>query len=329
MGKEAYKPREDPNFDGNLPMICVEGESIPEAWENSLLALYNKGIWYARQGPKDKGRLQVDSSMTITVREPNSGPIQHKYLMSTESALLEYCIEILGAKDSLVVDPFYDEAEHDTRWTYTYPGRFTTYNRGLGKGVNQLSNLIDRLAKEPWRRNNQMITWEPEKDMDSVDPPCMQRVWFFLVPIKEGVSKLNVNFHFRSRNPMHASHTNLNGEAVFQEYVRSKVEQRTEGKIKIISGRLVDINDSYHVSAQDQHDLLDFINMLTKSKERGETIKDRVYSREEVIQEMKKEAPKIVEKIAEQIRNRFSERAERQIKKLRRINEWISGNILT
>ena len=65
-------------FTGDIPVLSVRGNGIAEAWENSVVELYNHGAWYARQGPKDKGQLHIDSTMTIEIENPDSPLFMHK-----------------------------------------------------------------------------------------------------------------------------------------------------------------------------------------------------------------------------------------------------------
>ena len=297
-------------FDGNIPAICVYGASIPEAHEKSLLALREKGLWYARSGPKDKGRQQVDSTMMMQINYPNSGPLIHKFLVACPvDSLLEFGYEILGAKDELVVDPQTDPA-NDTRWTYTYFGRFKKYNKELGRTIDQVAAVIRKIGTEPNRRSSQMITWQPETDLTEKDPACMQRAWFFAVPMPDGSFNLNGNYSFRSRNPMIAAPMNLFGQNILQNYIAQQATIRS-GR-KITSGRIVDISDSYHVSADNQEYFRSFLEQVDNSVKRGETIEQRAFSRDWVVGQMQDmiETGEIKDKIAGQLKDRFTERKQ-------------------
>ena len=82
----------------NIPVLSVKGESIPEAWESSVVELYENGLRYCRDGPKDKGREQIDSTMTIEVENPDHEFFMHRGMSCGIDGLLEYQMEMLGAK---------------------------------------------------------------------------------------------------------------------------------------------------------------------------------------------------------------------------------------
>ena len=288
---------------GNLPVLHVKGESIPEAWENSVVELANKGIWYPRQGPKDKGQMQVDSTMIIEVENPDSDLKVHKYVTCGINDLLEYEMEILGAKDSWVtLDP------NDPRWPYHYHERLGIYPGSDGVPIDQLERVIERAIKKPFKRNLQAITWVPERDIDSKDPPCLQRLWFYLFPDGDSEFSLNMNYHFRSRNTMIAAPMNMDGIHTLQSYVRDRIAEGTGWNIK--NGRMVDIIDSYHISSKDQSLLKSFQERLQKSKAKGETINDRAWNKEFVYMQMADMVDETETKIIDYTKRRLEEKGE-------------------
>jgi len=311
------KSRDYVKGNGNLPLLSVSGESIPEAWENSVVELFSKGLWYHRSGRKDKGGLQVDSTMSIEIRNPSSELVYHKYMTCGWEDLLEYQMEILGAKDSWV-----DPTGKSTVWPYHYHERLTKYpgTKGL---VDQIEEgIVQKLKRKFSTRQANAITWVPEKDNESDDPPCLQRIWVCLVPDERSGDKdlvLNMNYHFRSRNVMIASPMNQFGLKTLQAYIRERLIKETDKKIT--SGRIVDINDSYHISVQDQHILKGFVERLEKSKAKKEEIKDRSYTRDLFNELVEGSYSKIEDKIITQTQKIMAgDELEREIEKIRRIS---------
>lgn len=325
MKKESYK-----KFTGDIPVLSVRGNGIAEAWENSVVELYNNGGWYARQGPKDKGQMHVDSTMTVTVKNPDSPLFFHRYTQYGFGDLLEYELEVLGAKDVLVHDPNFDP-EGDTRWEYHYSERLMKYP-GLGGAIDQLDEMVKGLSNEPWNRRNQGITWVPEKDIGSKNPPCLQRIWAYIAPVGDGTGevekfKLNMNYHFRSRNVMIAAPMNMKGMHVIQSYLRDEVIENTG--MNLVNGRLVDMIDAYHVSAQDQPTLNGFMKRLQKSKENGESIEDRVFSGDMAYEQYEAARPDIEKKVISMVRDRLEERGqlnllEKETRKIKQLSEMRS-----
>jgi len=306
---------------GNLPVLHAQGESIPEAWENSVVELYNKGLWWHREGPKDKGQINLDSTMTIEISNPDSDLIMHKYMTCTPEALFDYQMEILGAKDSWV-----HPEEGSTKWPYHYHERFVSYP-GTKELIDQVESMIEGISKEPWKRRNQMITWVPERDIISIDPPCLQSFWGTLIP-NEGneYNILNINYHFRSRNVMIAAPINMVGMWTIQSYMRNEIAKRTG--LNIQNGRLVDMVDSYHVSSRDKKILGGFIERLNKSNERGEKPGERCLDKEISFKYMDKKG--VVSKIIEQTKKEFKEKGlsneglEIEIEKIQNIANEVS-----
>lgn len=311
--------------DGNLPVLYARGNSIPEAWEASVVKLYNEGLLWHREGRKDKGRQTLDSSMTIEIANPDSDLFMHKYMTSDPEALLDYQLEILGAKDAWVhTEP------GSTKWPYHYHERLATYpgTKGL---VNQIERIIDGISNERWSRGHNMITWVPERDFDSVDPPCLQKLWFEVIPdelAEDNSFRLNMNYIFRSRNVMIAAPMNMVGLHTLYTHIKNKVIEKSGMNLK--TGRIVDFVDSYHVSAQDMHILNDFMARYNKSMEKGESSEDRCLSREICFMGMDQKA--IVDKIIEQTRKELIEKGEytdkrfaEEVNKVNQIAEEVSS----
>ena len=297
----------------NIPVLSVKGESIPEAWERSVVELYENGLRYCRDGPKDKGREQIDSTMTIEVENPDHEFFMHRGMSCGIDGLLEYQMEMLGAKNSLVVNR-YDNAD-DPRWPYAYNERFSNYP-SRKEAIDQIEGLIQNLINEPHMRRANMITCVPEKDIKSDDPPCLQNVWFFLGPEGNDSYLLNMNYVFRSRNVMIAAPMNMVGLYTLQCYVRDKINERTDFHVE--NGRIVDFVHSYHVRADDMESLEKFIESLGKRN-----FEDRVWFRSHVFGIMLDELQSVKEKIIGQVSDRCEER-----KKLNKNSSWICRELL-
>ena len=297
----------------NIPVLSVKGESIPEAWERSVVELYENGLRYCRDGPKDKGREQVDCTMTIEVENPDHEFFMHRGMSCGIDGLLEYQMEMLGAKNSLVVNR-YDNTD-DPRWPYAYNDRFSNYPFRK-EAIDQIEGVIQNLINEPHMRRANMITCVPEKDIKSNDPPCLQNVWFFLGPEGNDSYLLNMNYVFRSRNVMIAAPMNMVGLYTLQCYVRDKINERTDFHVE--NGRIVDFVHSYHVRADDMENLEKFIESLGKRN-----FEDRVWFRSHVFGIMLDELQSVKEKIIGQVSDRCEER-----KKLNKNSSWICRELL-
>ncbi|MFA4953360.1 MAG: hypothetical protein WC584_04000 [Candidatus Pacearchaeota archaeon] len=301
---------------GDLSVLSVSGRGIPEAWENSLIKLNNEGLWYERAGRKDKGRLQVDSTMTVEIIEPIKYSFMHSFGGYGWEQIFEYQMEMLGAKDS-----FEDRKGESNKWPYQYHERLADYP-GTTMNINQIEEgIIRKLSQRLDTRQANAITWVPERDNYSIDPPCLQRIWCGLVSLdnpEKGPFALNMNYNFRSRNAMIAAPWNMVGLLTIQSYIINRLKEETGKEIK--HARLVDFTDAYHVRADDQPKLENFIGQLTDSKKRREEIEQRVFPREMVLEMMNDSRNSVEKKIISQAENYFQgEKLERKIGEIEEI----------
>jgi thymidylate synthase len=173
--------------------------------------------------------------------------------------LREYVMEVGGAKDHWVKN-INDPA--DTRWEYTYHGRLAAYGswqesrdgkplRAGGFCIDQIEAVIEKLVKQPFTRQAQMITWMPNLDLDCYDPPCLQSIWYRLMEDEQdGTWWLNCNIRFRSNDAWGASFMNMFGFIMFNRDVIAAGIARRSGRV-VKLGRLNWQADSYHIYGKD------------------------------------------------------------------------------
>jgi len=242
----------------NIPVISVQGRSLAEVYEKALLALREHGIPLKTQYDKPGDPPSLDCTMNMTILEPGSDPMIHKAFPGGIEDLREYAMEIQGAKDSWVKN-MNDPA--DTRWEYTYHGRLQAYGRWRerdGKGsrpagpfaVDQVSAVIDELARQPFTRQAQMITWMPNIDLDCYDPPCLQSLWYRILYDDSGTGWLNCNIRFRSNDAWGANFMNMFGFTIFNRDVIAAGVAGLAGR-RIELGRLNWQADSFHIYGKD------------------------------------------------------------------------------
>ena len=242
----------------NIPVITVTGITLAEAYEKALVELYNNGIRFKTQYDKPDDPLSIDSTMNITIQEPMTDPMIHRAFPGGIENLKEYVMELSGMKDHWVKninDP------NDTRWEYTYHGRIANYGAwkelidGKSKqagffSINQIDVVIDKLSKQPYTRQAQMITWMPNLDVDCFDPPCLQSLWYRIIEDEEGVWWLNCNVRFRSNDAWGASFMNMFGFINFnKDIIAAGISEKTGKKVEL--GRMNWQADSYHIYGKD------------------------------------------------------------------------------
>jgi thymidylate synthase len=242
----------------NIPVIAVSGTTLAEAYEKALVELYRNGIRFKTQYDKPDDPLSIDSTMNITILEPLSDPMIHRAFPGGIENLKEYVMELAGLKDHWVKninDP------KDTRWEYTYHGRLAAYgawrerinetSRQTGFfSINQIDAVIEKLSKQPYTRQAQMITWMPNLDIDCFDPPCLQSLWYRIIEDEDGVLWLNCNVRFRSNDAWGASFMNMFGFIHFNKNLIADGVSKKTGK-EVNLGRMNWQADSYHIYGKD------------------------------------------------------------------------------
>lgn len=242
----------------SIPVLTVSATTLAEAYEKALVELYNNGMRFKTQYDKPGDPLSIDSTMNITILEPLTDPMIHRAFPGGIDNLREYVMELSGFKDHWVKNI---NDENDTRWEYTYHGRIANYGawkeliNGESKqagyfSINQIEVVIEKLIKQPYTRQAQMITWMPNLDVDCFDPPCLQSLWYRIIEDEEGVWWLNCNVRFRSNDAWGASFMNMFGFINFnKDVIAAEILKRT-GKI-VNLGRMNWHADSYHIYGKD------------------------------------------------------------------------------
>ena len=232
-------------MNGQIPVLFVKGHNLAEAWEQSLVQLYEQGCDIKTEYDKPEDPPSKDCSMTIVVEEPLAEPMIHMDFPGGLEDLQEYVLEVLdGIKDHCVRNEVDDP--DDTRWEYTYHQRLFAYEvPGLDMVYDQIDILAQKLAKTPYSRRAQAITWKVWEDNDCYDPACLQSLWCRILPDDNGTWVLNSNVRFRSNDAYKAAFMNMFALVQLQGRIASRVSELTGSEIKL--GRYCHMADSYHI----------------------------------------------------------------------------------
>jgi thymidylate synthase len=247
----------------NIPVLHVKGRTLAEAYEEALVSLYRGGMSMKTQYDRPQDPPSRDATMNITVEEPWADPMIHKAFPGGIEDLREYVMELEGAKDHWMKNM---NDETDTRWEYTYHWRLHEYGtwkeRSPESGhqttvgpfrINQIDEVVEKLAVQPYTRQAQMITWMPNIDLSCYDPPCLQSLHYRIVEDNDGTWFLNCNVRFRSNDAWGASFMNMFGFIHFnRDIVAAGVGARTGKSVEL--GRLNWHADSYHLYGKDIED---------------------------------------------------------------------------
>jgi len=242
----------------DIPVLTVCGSTLAESYEKALIALYQNGVRFKTQYDKPGDPLSIDSTMNITILEPFTDPMIHRAFPGGIDDLKEYVMELMGLKDHWVKninDP------EDTRWEYTYHGRLANYGAwqelvdGKSKRagsfcIDQINFVIDKLCKQPYTRQAQMITWMPNLDLECFDPPCLQSLWYRIIEDDDGIWWLNCNVRFRSNDAWGASFMNMFGFIQFNKnIIADGIAEKSKNRVEL--GRMNWHADSYHIYGKD------------------------------------------------------------------------------
>ena len=275
---------------GNIPVLLIQSTGLAEAWEKSLIAVYEQGCDVKTEYDKPEDPPSKDSTMTIVVEQPFAEPMIHKDFPGGLEDLQEYVLEVLeGIKDHCVRDIDRDPA--DTRWEYTYHQRLFGYTLpGNEKLFDQMELIAQKLAKTPYSRRCQGITWKVWEDNFCYDPPCLQSIWCRMLAGENDVWHLNMNVRFRSNDAYKAAFMNMFALIQLQKKIADRIALLTGNEVAL--GRYVHQADSYHIYGAYFNDFTErFLKAL-----QTRTFAERTFHYEYVREMMEEAIPAIREK---------------------------------
>lgn len=233
---------------GNIPVLNVEEDTIPLAYENVIEAVWEKGVSIRTEYDRPEDPPSRDATVIIVVRHPFGQPRFHRSFADGLGGLAEYVMEVVHGAHDYWVKPVEEimkgKESKDTRWTYTYHERLFEY-RIENKVVDQIGYLIDKLSSTGYSRRAQAITWNPKLDPPTDDPPCLQRIWGRLCEDGEGGYIYNMNTHWRSRDLFKAWFENVIALTTLMRNIAEAIAKKTGKEVRV--GRYVDISDSLHI----------------------------------------------------------------------------------
>jgi len=234
---------------GDIPVISIAADCLPEAWEKAVLAVWDRGLEVKTQYDKPDERASRDATVIVRITSPLAEPRIHKNFPGGPAELEAYRQEVVDGIHDHWIDPAAG------KWTYTYHERLFAYCPAENiratasvrpfKKVDQIQYIIDCLSQAGHSRRAQAVTWMPTADPKTDDPPCLQRIWCRLVPNREGRLSLNMNTHWRSRDLYRAWFMNVYALTDLQRIIAEKISAKIDRLVTV--GRYVDINDSLHL----------------------------------------------------------------------------------
>lgn len=240
-------------MNSGIPVLLVQGKTIPEVWEKAVLEAWKKGVDIKTEYDKKDEPPSKDCTMVMVVEKPMAEPRIHRAFPGGLEDLEVYRQEVvLGIHDHWI-------SPEEGKWTYTYHKRLFQYEIE-GKVIDQINYMISKLAKTPHSRRAQAITWNSKLDPFTDDPPCLQRIWCRIVEAADGALSLNMNSHWRSRDAYKASFMNIFALTDLQSDLAKKISESLKRDIGI--GRYVDITDSFHIYGSYMDEFNNFLKVV-------------------------------------------------------------------
>ena len=234
---------------GNIPVLSINADCLPEAWEKAVLAVWKEGVSVKTEYDKPEDPPSKDATVIITVADPFAEPRIHKNFPGGPEELESYRQEVCNGIHDHWIDPVAG------KWTYTYHERLFAYcptdnllDPNASKpfaGFDQIDYVVRKCSETFHTRRAQAITWMPTADPTTNDPPCLQRLWFRIIENQDGQPVLNMNSHWRSRDLYKAWYMNVYALTDLQRIVAEQISEKIGRDVKV--GRYVDITDSLHI----------------------------------------------------------------------------------
>ncbi|MFA5069538.1 MAG: thymidylate synthase [Candidatus Omnitrophota bacterium] len=237
-----------------IPVILVQRETLPEAWEEAVIRTWEEGVSVRTEYDKPQDPPSRDCTMVMVVKDPFKEPRIHRAFPGGLDSLEVYRQEVVyGIHDHWI-------APEEGKWTYTYHQRLFSYKSESGF-IDQMDYVIEKLSNSGHSRRAQAITWDPELDVLTDDPPCLQRVWF-RISEDNAMPVLNMNTHWRSRDGFKAAFMNMFALTDLQRIIAGKISAKT-GRI-IGVGRYADMTDSFHIYGSYYSNFEGFLELTRK-----------------------------------------------------------------
>jgi len=196
--------------------LLVKGNTLPEAYHNALLALYENN----NEVPcPDYSTNQKEASVTFVAENPLEEPMISKMFIGDPRSLEQYTQEML--------DGILDFEVERGNWEYTYHQRME----------KQIPWIIGELKRNPDSRRAVAVI-RSESDLNTDSPACLQILQFII----RG-EKLHCKVLFRSNDATKASFMNA--------FALVMLQKRIAEAVGLEVGSYTHRANSYHVYERD------------------------------------------------------------------------------
>jgi thymidylate synthase len=249
----------------DLPLISITARTLPEGWEQAVLACWERGAEIHTQYDKPGDPPSRDVTLCLAVAEPFAEPRIHRAMPGGIYDLEVYTQEVVDGIHDHWIDPAAG------KWQYTYHERLAAYGvPGVPAPVDQLEYVVATLAAAAESRRAQAMVWKPWEDGRTDHPACLQRLWFRLIG-----DRLVMSAHMRSNDAFKAAFMNMYAFTALQARIAERLAART-GR-PIAPGQYNHIADSFHIYGSYFEDFRGFLESL-----KTRTFEQRTYATEQV-----------------------------------------------
>lgn len=210
----------------NETCLFVHSPTIDSAWREAMWLCVRRGYDFLVKGGSYVGQIRKQlEHAAIVIDRPGTRPLEPILPPSipaptSEEKIISYFNRYLFG---------YQRAENEV---YTY-GQFIW---------EQLTRIIDLLAKSRGNTNQATICIGNERTTFLDDPPCLRSISFKVVD-----GRLNMTVYFRSWDLYAGLPENLAGLQLLKEYVLDMV---TDGGVDAVDGKIIAFSDGLHLYEQ-------------------------------------------------------------------------------
>jgi len=268
-----------------IPVFYVEGDTLPEAWENAVVKAWHEGIDIRTEYDREGELPSKDCTMMINVKDPFAEPRIPRFFPTGMTELAMYVLEVTEGVHDYHINP------EEKKWDYTYHKRIFEYNENF----NQIDAVVKKLVDTPHTRRAQTITWMPEKDTKIDHPPCLQRLWFRAIE-ENGRTMLCMQSEWRSNDAFKAAFMNMYAITEIQKIVARRVSEGLGREVS--TGNYVHFSNSFHIYGKDRGDFENtFLGKFMKRPKEKRAIrsddKSVAYEFKEALRKLKEERAKL------------------------------------
>lgn len=200
-------------------MINIRAPSIGYAHEQAIFKIMSDGIKVVTEDKEET--FELPEPLNIHVATPMEEPRISPCNMFGTKSMEEYVNKLLTGETG--------------DFSYTYHDRIFKYpSFKKDTTIDQIAGVMAHIIKEQTTRRAQAITWIPDIDIMSKNPPCLQRIQFLLRN-----SKLNMYVEFRSRDILSAMGANI--------YALTRLQQMVANRLGTKIGWYSDTSVSAHI----------------------------------------------------------------------------------